>query len=654
MGALEREVIRTGSPQPAPARQQLRAGPLTLMLEEGALRSLRLGSREILRGLYAAVRDHNWGTIAPRFLTYEVQVWDDAFAVRFEAEHVNADVDFLWQGTITGSSAGEITFVFDGQARRTFRKNRIGFCILHPMELAGAELEVETPAGNVQSVFPFHISPHQPFKDIIAMRYTCAPAQDGEAALRVELRCNGELFEMEDQRNWTDASYKTYCTPLRLPYPVQIATGERITQSITLRLLEYPSTLARQPLTAEEGITLNVSAESSGKLPALGFGWARHQPFSSAEIACMRALQPAYLWTELDLALANWQEVLEHAKEDALLLQAELELSVVCDDAGLELTPLFRVLVEQQIADARLCCFSRASHVTTRAMLEQARSYREAAGLCIELGAGSRANFTELNRAQLPLDLAQLVNYPINPQVHAFDNLSLVETLQAQAVTARNTQRVAAQLPLSIGPITFKPRFNSAATTAQDPVAQERATLDARQMSLFGAGWTIGSLSHLASTGARWLTYYELTGWRGLLEQALVERPAEMFPSVSGALFPLYHIFADLAAYRQGQVLSVESSNVYALAALALRQEKRVLLLLGNLSATRQKVQLHLSGLTHLVGRVLDETNAQEAMYDPERFRARRQVLLPGQSGSVAIELLPYAIMHIEAQIEDN
>ena len=34
----------------------------------------------------------------------------------------------------------------------------------------------------------------------------------GEIVIRFE----GDLFEMEDQRNWTDASYKTYSTPLRI------------------------------------------------------------------------------------------------------------------------------------------------------------------------------------------------------------------------------------------------------------------------------------------------------------------------------------------------------------------------------------------------------------------------------------------------------
>ena len=654
MGALEGEVIRTGSPQSAPASTQLRGGPLTITLAEGALRSIHLGSREVLRGLYAAVRDHNWGTIAPRFLSYEVEAQTNAFQVRFEAEHVNAEVDFVWQGTITGSSAGEVVFTFDGQARRAFRKNRIGFCILHPMELAGAALEVETPHGMIQSVFPEQISPHQPFKEIVAMRYTCATAQAGEPEIHMELRCSGELFEMEDQRNWTDASYKTYCTSLDLPYPVQIAAGERITQSITLHPLSYPVGPGTH---SQEQSIVSVSLAGVGSLPALGFASTRHNmPFDTGASAYLRALSPAYLWTELDLARADWQETLRRAREDASLLQAELELSVVCDDAGGELAPLFHMLAEQRIAVARLSCFSRSSHVTTRAMLEQARAHRSGAGLDMKLGAGSRANFAELNRAVLPLDLAELVEYPINPQVHAFDDLSLLETLPAQAVTARDAQRIAAGLPLSVGPITLKPRFNAVATSTEDLAAAEQtpASVDARQISLFGAGWTVGSLRHLATSGASWLTYYELSGWRGLLEQEQEQRPASSFPSIPGALFPLYHVFADLADFRQGEVLRVEINAPQSVEALALCQGQRVLLLLANLSAIRQTLHLQLPALTRLTARMLDENSALEAMYEPARFRSRRQALVESQPGEIALDLLPYALVHIEGYREDT
>ena len=50
----------------------------------------------------------------------------------------------------------------------------------------------------------------------------------------ITIRFEGDLFEMEDQRNWTDASYKTYSTPLRLPYPAPISEGDRVWQRVTI------------------------------------------------------------------------------------------------------------------------------------------------------------------------------------------------------------------------------------------------------------------------------------------------------------------------------------------------------------------------------------------------------------------------------------
>jgi D-apionolactonase len=44
--------------------------------------------------------------------------------------------------------------------------------------------------------------------------------------LTVTCRMEGDRFEMEE-RNWTDASFKTYCRPLALPWPFMLAAGER-------------------------------------------------------------------------------------------------------------------------------------------------------------------------------------------------------------------------------------------------------------------------------------------------------------------------------------------------------------------------------------------------------------------------------------------
>ena len=60
------------------------------------------------------------------------------------------------------------------------------------------------------------MSPHQPFLDIRAIRHEIAPGR------ALEVRFEGEWFEMEDQRNWSDASFKTYSTPLSRALPAPI------------------------------------------------------------------------------------------------------------------------------------------------------------------------------------------------------------------------------------------------------------------------------------------------------------------------------------------------------------------------------------------------------------------------------------------------
>ncbi len=44
----------------------------------------------------------------------------------------------------------------------------------------------------------------------------------------------GDAWEMEDHRNWLDASFKTYVRPLALPYPYTLKAGSSVTQTVTL------------------------------------------------------------------------------------------------------------------------------------------------------------------------------------------------------------------------------------------------------------------------------------------------------------------------------------------------------------------------------------------------------------------------------------
>ena len=65
-------------------------------------------------------------------------------------------MDFFWKGRVTGGPDGTVVYSMDGTARSTFLRNRIGFCILHPIpECAGNPCRVEVDDGAVEpGAFP--------------------------------------------------------------------------------------------------------------------------------------------------------------------------------------------------------------------------------------------------------------------------------------------------------------------------------------------------------------------------------------------------------------------------------------------------------------------------------------------------------------------
>ena len=79
-----------------------------------------------------------------------------------------------------------------------------------------------------RTLLPDLIDPWQPFKSIRAITHGVRPG------LRATCRLEGDTFEMEDQRNWSDASYKTYVRPLALPWPYILPDGELLRQSASL------------------------------------------------------------------------------------------------------------------------------------------------------------------------------------------------------------------------------------------------------------------------------------------------------------------------------------------------------------------------------------------------------------------------------------
>ena len=649
---LTTNMWRYGSNAELPERQTLRAGPVTAVLENADLRYVRFGGAHLVLRLYMAVRNQNWDTIEPTFTGLTVDDRGDSFTVTFSAEHVAGDVDFAWDGSIEGAADGTISYRMDGAPRKPFLRNRIGFCVLHPMSLAGVPATVETPDGTVEGAFPEQISPHQPFIDMVSISHPAGP--NGQATIRFE----GDLFEMEDQRNWTDASYKTYGTPLRLPYPVEVTPADRIVQSVTLTVTGEPAAASASGPAAD----VMVDPGTLSSLPSIGFG-AGSGPLPEAEddLAPLAALRPDHLWAELDLGdHPAWRERLVVAADNAEAVGAALDLSVIGaggQSAWLDLADAIRdaaIDVGRVFAfppPAEPVIFPRGDLVTDQETIEFAKA--AFAGTVIRVGGGTRAYFTELNRGTgtVPFGDLDVLTYTVNPQVHAFDTLSLIENIAAQATTVESTRAFAGDAPLVVGPITLRPQSNPNATSAPPPAPADQLpdAVDPRQLSLFGAGWTVGSISRLAQAGADALTYYELLGWRGLMERRERLTRRELFPSIPGGLFPLYHVFAAIALFGEPAVAAVTLAEELSVEALALRNSDLVRILVANLTNEDRDVRIDVPGLREATFRALDETTYEAATTDPAFFEQPGEPL--SVDGGVSLTMHPFAIACVDGRL---
>jgi hypothetical protein len=268
----------------------------------------------------------------------------------------------------------------------------------------------------------------------------------------------------------------------------------------------------------------------------------------------------------------------------------------------------------------------------------------------ILLAAGSSEFFAELNRERPAPDAAYCPCYPVNPQVHMPDNLTMIENLAGQASTVETVKEFSAR-PVVLSPLTL--RIPCKPGTEATPADQRElpADVDPRQMSLFAAGWTLGSISRLAATGnVHSLSYFETTGWRGLMETEAGPPLPEKFPSLPGSVFPVYHLLADIAEFGGKQIYPTNSSHPLLLEGLTLFEGRgRRRILVANLAGETQEVKIKSGSCTAQV-RYLDETNAEEAMRNPETFRQQPGVPTQSVAGKIELKLLPFALARIDIE----
>ena len=162
-------------------------------------------------------------------------------------------------------------------------------------------------------------------------------------------------------------------------------------------------------------------------------------------------------------------------------------------------------------------------------------SARKVLGTDVSISGGTDLYFTEINRSNPVVPGIDQINFSLNPQVHSFDDRTIIQNLATQEVIALNAARIAGGLKVSIGPISLRPRFNPNAREPENDSSNTPlpSSVDIRQSTWFTEAWTAISMKYLAQSGAiNSATYFETVGWRGIRERSQGTTDQVNFPSM--------------------------------------------------------------------------------------------------------------------------
>eukprot|EP01006_Ploeotia_vitrea_P021371 TRINITY_DN53732_c0_g1_i1.p1 TRINITY_DN53732_c0_g1~~TRINITY_DN53732_c0_g1_i1.p1 ORF type:complete len:716 (-),score=56.14 TRINITY_DN53732_c0_g1_i1:243-2390(-) len=596
--------------QPASAPKRCKVENLTVeVTEAGALRNVQYGGIELIRGVDFLVRDECWGTMKTSTTNSSWMVGgEDHFQIRHEAEVDDTGLSYKLkiEGEAVGGRCGGVCLTIEAEAEATkdLITNRLGFVVLHPLAgVVGAKAKViHASQPNVEKdfQFPSYISPSQPEFDIQELGWTVNPG------IKVQLSFTGEVFEMEDQRNWADASLKTYCRPLSKPRPYKIAAGETIKQEILVEIT---------PVSKETNQQLTARTAQQGGRPAIQPLSMQHRSPTSLRLPKLAfALQPNWDWQQ---AATNNPAIIPLLQHLSVIEEVVVRINCCTENiadgisqcahlvsklAGGEGGPTRVVSVgvevivandgskarDQLLTVAEACKANGVSPANVFALpLDFLKSYQpegpwptglspeKAAALAAdifpnaEIGLGMLGNFTELNRCQPRLPLpnkkpVHFITHGITSIQHDASDSAVMQTLETLPHIYNSVHNniipkldAGGKLKYNLCSCTISPRCNPAGGSLVKNPQQIRlcmAEYDPRQRGLFCCAWLIGMLATTVNNSVNRITIGAPTGPIGVLhthhddfQQPDLDHLAAGHSShVMTIVYPVYHIIAAL------------------------------------------------------------------------------------------------------------
>jgi len=631
----ERLVFAFGSLEPPATPQAVAAGPVSATIVGGALRQIRFGAVELVRQIDFPIRDQDWVTLPPQVTLETLEKTDGGF--RYERRFEVADGALACFVVYQGAADGVVTATGEATARRDFVTNRSGFTLLHPLRgVVGRPVDVTSPSGAVhRATMPDLISPAQPIKDIAGLAFDI----DG---VRLDIAFAGETFEMEDQRNWSDASFKTYCRPLVEPFAYTIAAGATVRQEIRIKTAGRPQS---RPAPKGEAVRFGSALPESTPeiLLAAEAGWLPDRD------EARRLIDSGLKSLLMRVAMRNAAQTFAEA-QPWFEGGGAFDLEIVLDDdapAASQLECVARLCREFGVWPRHVVGLPAAYLMSYQpngvwpggpSPQEGWRALRSAFPGA-RVGAGVLTNFTEFNRCRPNGVDSDYVTHGSSAIVHAADDDSVMQTLETLPHTFRSVRAIAARRTYRLGLTAIGMRSNPYGASVSANPDQLRLTMamwDPRARGLFGAAWALGALAATQGHDIEAIALAAPLGPFGVLSRpGAIARPwHDEHPEV--VAYPIFHVLRALAGSSKRLAVDGLSDGLVGVAAVTVGGRR---LVIANLSRQTKPIVLAESGRSA----TLDAASYAAAATEPDWLAG---ALRP--TGAQPVSLEPLAILLFE------
>ena len=491
-------------------------GGFTLDLAREAIRNIRYEGVQIIDLLYTAIRPSDWSTLKSDEYAADLKISGNDYEITITESFTSALVATT-KVILSAGNTFSVEYELKGLAEYSVNRWGICFC-LDTADWMGASV---ISSGNSYSLLR-DISPQRVVDGVVQGLFPESHEMQFIAADQRYLKVvsNGKVLEAEDQRNWTDNTYKIYSGSLKEPRPFTTSPGSSWKQNVNFEV-GVPKQNNSDPT--------KILVREIEALPSIGL------QFNSDPLLTPDDLEKALVLLEIDHLRVNAESLTPQKIATTASNGLILETALLSSNQNEILKAEVVQLSERVPAGSRLLIQREGREVVEADDLPKNESLNT-------FIPGTDAYLVDLHREKF--EFTNSVSYSITPTVHSADTETIFKTLSTQKESIEFAQKHLAP-QVFVSPITFSARGNPETGHSRDQrinFADRDSAMHIR--TIVGAAWTLGSIYAVASAGAFSGSWHELFGEHGIIYLQ------------SGAIkfSPVFHAISALGAHHAHQI----------------------------------------------------------------------------------------------------